>query len=117
MKYFNKTTGKIGEGLALKYLLSKNYELLTMNYRTKFGEIDLIMTYNGVVVFVEVKTKKQSNFGTPEDMFTPAKRQRVKNMGIVYLHGKDVPCRIDMIAVDMSVDPAIIRHYENVTFL
>lgn len=102
--------------MALEYLLSKNYELLTMNYRTKFGEIDLIMTYSGVIVFVEVKTKKQSNFGTPEDMFTPSKRQRVKNMGIVYLRGRDVPCRIDMIAVVLSASNAVERlaHYENV---
>jgi putative endonuclease len=116
MKLYNRKTGGIGEQLALEYLLSKNYELITMNYSTKYGEIDLIMKDRDILVFVEVKTKKGQDWGTPEEMFTRGKYRRVRNMATIFLQGRDVPCRIDMVAVDLSDTPAI-RHYPNVTFL
>ncbi len=114
MKLFNKKTGGIGESLALEYLLKKGFELVLRNYSTRFGEIDLIMRDKDVLVFVEVKAKKSEDWGTPEEMFTQSKYRKVKNMGVVYLHGKDVLCRIDMVAVDLFVDLPVIRHYPNV---
>ena len=117
MKLFNRKTGEVGESLALEYLLKKGFELVLRNFGTRFGEIDLIMRDKGVLVFVEVKTKKGLDFGSPEEMFTRNKYRKVKNMGMVYLHGKDVLCRIDMVAVDFFVDPPTFRHYPNVIFL
>ncbi len=116
MKTLNKQTGFIGEKLALDYLLSKNYEPLTKNYSTKFREIDLVMRDGNITVFVEVKTKKGVNFGTPEDMFTHGKYERVKRMATVYLHGRDVPCRIDMVAVTLDSNDQLVslKHYPNV---
>ncbi len=116
MKALNKQTGFIGEKLALDYLLSKNYEPLTKNYSTKFGEIDLVMRDGNITVFVEVKTKKGVNFGTPEDMFTHGKYERVKRMATVYLNGRDVPCRIDMVAVTLDSNDQLVslKHYPNV---
>lgn len=117
MKYFNRKTGEIGESLALEYLQKKGFELITRNYSTRFGEIDLIMRDKETMVFVEVKAKKTPDWGTPEEMFTQSKYRKVKRMGMVYLQGKDVLCRIDMVAVDLFVDPPVLRHYPNVTFL
>ena len=117
MKYFNKQTGEMGESLALGYLLKLGYELIMRNFHTRYGEIDLIMRDKEVMVFVEVKAKKTHEWGTPEEMFTQGKYRKVKNMGMVYLHGKDVLCRIDMVAVDLFTDPPALRHYPNVTFL
>lgn len=111
----NKDIGAAGEKIALDHLLSKNYTLVTTNFQTRFGEIDLIMKDGETVVFVEVKTKKGLGFGPPEDMFTRGKYERVKRMATVYLGGREVPCRIDMVAVilDSSNNAISFKHYEN----
>lgn len=113
----NKIIGAIGERIALGHLLSMNYELITNNYSTRFGEIDLIMKDKDILVFVEVKTKKGLAFGTPEEMFTRNKYQKVKNMAIIYLKGREVKSRIDMVAVVLGElnEPVSVKHYENVT--
>lgn len=116
MKYFNKKVGLAGEEFALQYLLGLGYELIMRNFSTRFGEIDLIMNDKNTLVFVEVKTKKSHDWGTPEEMFTRGKYRRVRNMATVFLKGKEALCRIDMVAVDLA-DPPVLRHYPNVTFL
>lgn len=116
MKQYNRETGRLGEEIALQFLLKKNYELITRNFSTRFGEIDLIMRDKGVIVFVEVKAKKGADFGTPEEMFTQSKKAQVKRMATVYLEGKEVACRIDMIAVvlDSQNEVVSVKQYENV---
>jgi putative endonuclease len=116
MKFQNRATGQLAENLALHHLQAQNYQLLAQNYSTKFGEIDLIMTDGHILVFVEVKAKKGFLLGTPEEMFTKSKYEKVKRMATIYLNGRDVPCRIDMIAVvlDQNNHPLSLRHYPNV---
>ncbi len=116
MKFLNRVTGRLGEDIALKYLLDKGFELVVRNFGTKFGEVDLIMKDGAMWVFVEVKTKKGLQFGTPEEMFTRGKYNKVKHMATVYLKGEDRPCRVDMVAVELDEqnEPINIRHYENV---
>ena len=116
MEFNKKIIGKIGEDMAERLLVKKGYELVVRNYGTRFGEIDLIMKQNDILVFVEVKTKKGLKFGTPEEMFTRGKYNKVKRMATTYLKGQDVPCRIDMVAVilDSENNPVSVKHYENV---
>ena len=116
MKIHNKKTGEEGEQLALNYLLKLGYELTMRNYSTRFGEIDLIMRDKDTTVFVEVKAKKTEDWGTPEEMFTRSKYRKVKNMATLYLRGKEVLCRIDMVAVDLFGESPLLRHYKNVFF-
>lgn len=116
MRGLNKKIGALGEKIALNHLLSKDYELITTNFSTRFGEIDLIMKDKNILVFVEVKTKKGFDFGQPEEMFTHGKYTQVKRMATVYLKGEDVPCRIDMVAIILNDDnqPLSVKHYKNV---
>lgn len=116
MKFQNRQTGIIGEGIAANYLQNLGYELLSRNFSTRFGEIDLVMKDKNILVFVEVKTKKGLGFGLPEEMFTRSKYHKVRNMATVYLKGKSVPCRIDMVAIvlDATDQPESIKHYTNV---
>ena len=118
MKFENRKVGKIGEDAAEKFLVNKGWELIMRNYSTKFGEIDMICRDNKQTVFVEVKAKKTLIFGTPEEMFTRGKYNKVKRMATVYLKGKDVYCRIDMVAVELNEDNSVkdLRHYENVVY-
>lgn len=113
----NKQIGKIGEAAAAEYLIKKGYEIVCRNFSTRFGEIDLICRDNDTIVFVEVKAKTGGDFGSPEEMFTRYKKEKVKRMATIYLKGIEVLCRIDMVAVELTNDGEItvIRHYENVT--
>ena len=61
-----KKFGDEGEKLARKYLKDQNYEIIDANFRTKFGEIDLIAKDGDVFVFVEVKARRGVSFGLPE---------------------------------------------------
>ena len=117
MKQENKLTGKLGEEIAEGFLVKKGFELILRNFSTRFGEIDLIMRDKDKLVFVEVKTKKGLDWGSPEEMFTKSKLEKVKRMATVYLKGQEVPCRIDMVAVvlDPENNPVSVKHYENVT--
>ncbi len=119
MKYDNKVTGRIGEATTEQYLQDKGWEIIERNYSTRFGEIDLIVRDKDILVFVEVKTKKGLDFGTPEEMFGRGKYERVKRMATVYLNGRDVPCRIDMVAVILDSDNHLVtlNHYPNVNYL
>ncbi len=117
MKTYNKETGRLGEELARNFLKEKGYEIVKSNFSTRFGEIDLICKDGPTVVFVEVKTKRGVDFGTPEEMFTKGKADRVKRMASVYLEGRETNCRIDMVAVVLGDNnkPERMTHYPNVT--
>lgn len=107
----------IGEDEAARVLVEKGFLVKERNFGTRFGEIDLICLDKEVLVFVEVKTKKGVNFGSPEEMFTQSKKNKIKRMATVYLKGEEVKCRMDMVAVVLNGENEVVRlaHYENVT--
>ena len=115
-KIFNRETGRMAEEAAGRYLEGLGYEVIMRNYHTRYGEIDLICRNNNILVFIEVKAKRGGLFGRPEEMFTRYKYEKVKRMGEVYLKGKNVPCRIDMVAVELDGDNVVkaLRHYPGV---
>ncbi|MBI3955649.1 YraN family protein [Candidatus Gottesmanbacteria bacterium] len=116
MKAYNKDTGRIGEEFAGNLLQKKGYTVVKRNFATRFGEIDLICKDGQTTVFVEVKTKKGLDFGSPEEMYTKSKAERVKRMASVYLEGRETNCRIDMVAIVLDDDnqPQRMTHYPNV---
>ncbi len=118
MKQFNRETGRIGEEEAAKYLSELGYDIVERNASTKFGELDLICKDGEIWVFVEVKTKKSLEFGTPEEMFDRRKYYQVKRMATLYLHGREESCRIDMVAVNLDQSNQVknLKHYQNVQF-
>jgi len=116
MKYFNKQTGRLGEDFAAQSLKDKGYKILERNFSNKFGEIDIVAKDKNVLVFVEVKTKKGTDFGLPEEMINAYKLQKIRRMAEVYMNGKTLPCRIDVVAIILSSQNEILNlnHYENV---
>lgn len=124
MKQLNKILGKIGEEIAVKFLEEKDYRVLERNYRTKFGEIDLICFKNGVLVFVEVKLKQGEEFGTPEEMIDNKKLSQIQRMANLYLvdnpkaSKKHESYSIDAVCIVLtsSGDVERINHYENIGF-
>ena len=79
-----KTLGHSGENLAKKYLMSRGYECLHENYRTRYGEIDLIMRDGDYTVFVEVKTRTNAAFGRPSEAVNARKRKHIIDCTLLY---------------------------------
>jgi putative endonuclease len=94
-------TGEIGEEKAARFLRRKGYKILTRNYRTRLGEIDIIAQKGGAVVFVEVKTRGRTDYGTPAEAVGARKRARLAAAAQEYLqwNGTDAPCRFDVVEV------------------
>jgi putative endonuclease len=78
------------------------YRILEVNYRCRYGEADLVAQDGETFVFVEVKTRRSSAFGTAQESLTQAKKRKLMLAGQYYLseRGLDVPWRIDVIAIN-----------------
>ena len=114
----NKITGSAGEKLAASYLRKNGYKVLHSNYRTIFGEIDIVVRFGGVTVFVEVKTRATSSLGPPYLAVTKAKERHIIKNALFYLKIRrlvDVPWRIDIVSVKLGPDHRVenIEHIEN----
>jgi len=72
-----KTTGKKGEEIAVDYLLRNSYKILSRNFHSKYGEIDVIAEKNDTIYFFEVKTRRPSSFTQPEESITRSKISRI----------------------------------------
>ncbi len=112
-----KTTGKIGEDIAAKFLTRKGYRILERNWRIKGGEIDIVADDRGTMVFVEVKARSSTEYGTGEEAITPHKKGKIINTAKAYLKykGEDRPCRFDVIAIlfDKRGKAKEINHIED----
>ncbi len=97
--------GAAGEVLAARYLRDQGYELLGANYRTRFGEIDIIAADGTYIVFVEVKTRAQNSFYAPREAVTAAKQRRIVKTALLFLaqHPTKLQPRFDVIEVITAV--------------
>jgi len=115
-----QTLGKRGESLAAQFLTRKGYKIIDRNFHARYGEIDIVCLKDGILVFVEVKTRCGRVFGTPEEAVTPRKLHEIIQTSQYYtLTHPNFPSaqRIDVIAIDINGDNSVgdIRHIENVT--
>jgi putative endonuclease len=81
----NQASGAWGEDLALRYLLRRGYRLLARNYRKRRGEIDLIVTDDETLVFVEVKLRRSTGYGDPLEAVTSRKQATIRSLAEQYL--------------------------------
>ncbi len=94
--------GNRAEDLALKFLKKQGLALLQRNFNCRFGEIDLIMTDNDYLVFVEVRYRKDQNFGGALASIDQRKQRKLTNSAEHYLQInklKDTPCRFDILCL------------------
>ena len=93
--------GAAGEVMAARYLRKKGYTLIAANYRTRFGEIDIIAADKKYIAFVEVKLRSGAAIYTPEEAVTPLKQQKIVKAAMQYLqlHPSDQQPRFDVIAI------------------
>ena len=98
-------TGTLGEQAAMASLEDLGYKILHCNYRCRGGELDIVCEHNGMLVFVEVKTRTTGRFGLPEEAVTIAKRRRLRRLALEYLQREGRRARalrFDVISVAMS---------------
>jgi putative endonuclease len=97
--------GAAGEVLAARYLRDHGYDILGANYRTRFGEIDIIASHGAYIVFVEVKTRAQNAYYAPREAVTAAKQRRIIKTALLFLaqHPTKLQPRFDVIEVITAV--------------
>ena len=101
--FYKKLFGEVGEKQAVKYLKKQKCKILEKNYTTHLGEIDIICKDGEYTVFVEVKTRKNNNYGEPSEAVNKFKRQKYFKVATEYLMRKgllDSPCRFDVIEIE-----------------
>ena len=80
-----KLLGKLGEDMASAMLYGMGYQMLARNFRSHYGEIDIICEKDGIIYFVEVKTRTCSTFGEPEESVNEVKQHRMKKTAEFFL--------------------------------
>ncbi len=116
-----KQIGNIGENIATDYLKKNGYQILARNFKTKWGELDIIAQKNRVIIFVEVKSlnKNLKSDFQPEDEITFHKARQLQKMTQIYLSNNklqlDTPHQIDILAIELAENGQVanIRHIEN----
>ena len=116
MKKTNVVTGRLGERIAAEYLVGQHFEILEKNYRKSFGEVDIIAKDQGVLVFIEVKTRQASAYSSSAlEAVDPRKQRRLSRIAQTYLLSRrldDAPARFDVIAIILNQknQPDTIEH-------
>ena len=97
----NNLSGAWGEALAAKYLQKKRFKIIATNYRSRFGEIDLIAQKQNELVFVEVKTRKSDHFAAGLEFVDRRKQERIRATASLYLaeFPTDLQPRFDVIEI------------------
>ena len=111
MKGARKQLGQRGEDLAVAHLEKRGYVVRKRNWRCPAGEIDIVAEDGGCLVFVEVRTRRGLEYGTPEESVTPAKQAKLMEVAQTYLqeHSWDGDWRIDVVAVEMTSRGTLLR--------
>jgi len=107
--------GKDGEHIAAEFLLKKGYRILDKNFRTVFGEIDIVAQDSDIVVFIEVKTRTDIVFGYPFEAVNPKKREKIRKTALCFLKKikKSVPARFDILSIYFENGKAKIEHIKD----
>ena len=111
--YQRHETGKIGEDIAVKYLQEKGYQIIERNFECRQGEIDIIAKDKEEIVFVEVKTRTNENYGKPKEAVDKTKKKHIYKSAEYYVclkHLENQPIRIDVIEIYIKQEKYLLNH-------
>jgi putative endonuclease len=111
--------GQKGEDIALRFLKKKRYKIAATRYRQYRGEIDIIAYDKKTLVFVEVKTRSDISFGSPEESVNSSKQNQIKKIAQGYLsihNQKDMECRFDVISIQYNSNKEYTIHHIKTAF-
>jgi putative endonuclease len=117
--YIPSPVARLGEDIATKFLAKKGYKIIDRNFRKGYGEIDIIATFQNILVFIEVKTRTTSLYGGAIEAISYSKLHKLIRTCEYYkmLHSKlPQALRIDAILIDLeNNEPKNIQHIENIS--
>ncbi|MDW7772060.1 MAG: YraN family protein [Desulfobulbaceae bacterium] len=100
-----ENTGSLGEEIAVSFLKKSGYAIIERNYRKRYGEIDIIAEDGGELVFIEVKTRKSSSFGSPFEAVDSRKQEKMSRVAMAYMISRSLTeqaARFDVVAVRLE---------------
>lgn len=111
----HNNTGREGESLAASYLERQDYLILERNYRHHHAEIDLIARKGKMLIFAEVKTRKNLSYGLPEEFVSYTKAKLIMRVAEHYIFAKNwqYDVRFDIIAVTINGNNVEVKHIED----
>ncbi len=107
-----------GELIASDFLKKLGYKIITKNFHSRFGEVDIIASRGRTIVFVEVKLRYNNSFGTPLESITRSKLEKIKKTALFYLtlnNKADSDFRFDAVEILYQDGRRKINHVENIT--
>ena len=105
MTFKKKELGAKGEEVAVNYLKSRGYRIVERNYRIRFGEIDIIAEQGDDLVFIEVKTRSGTLFGSPFESVTKQKQKQLSKVALEYISKQGFhnrPARFDVVGIELQ---------------
>ena len=114
--YERHILGKTGEEIGTKYLIKNGYKIIIRNFRCRQGEIDIIAQDKNEIVFIEVKTRKNTNYGYPIDAVDKRKQKHILNASKYYIYINKLEkrnIRFDVIEI-YKKDKFYINHIKNI---
>lgn len=109
--FYKKFLGAKGELKAQEFLKEKGYKILDKNYKTKFGEVDIIAVKGGVLTFVEVKTRTSDKYGTPAMAVGYQKQKKYRELASYYINATGYDGEISFAVCEVYED--IVNLIEN----
>ena len=114
--YERHELGKTGEEIGTQYLINNGYKLIIRNFRCRQGEIDIIAKDKDEIVFIEVKTRRNTNYGYPIDAVDKRKQKHILNASQYYVYKNKLEkrkIRFDVIEI-YKKDKFYINHIKNI---
>ena len=112
-----RVIGDGNEDLVCKYLTSQGLRIIARNFRCRQGEIDIIARDKEYLCFMEVKFRKNSEFGQPQEAVNISKQRKISKVSRFYLYSKnlsfDTPIRYDVIAVSVNEGIKSVKWIKN----
>ena len=101
----NSPLGKSGEDFAVRFLLQQGYKIIDRNFRSRFGEIDVVSLKDNCLIFIEVKTRFSKRFGNPFEAVTPRKIRKITKTAEYYsLIHPELPKKLLIQIVGLEVE-------------
>jgi len=104
--------GAFGESWAVAYLARRGYRILDRNVRFRRGEIDIVASEGGELVFVEVKTRRSSVYGRPEESITRRRYEHLAAAVAEYVARSETAVgefRVDVVAIEVDATGRVAR--------
>ena len=110
-------TGQAGERAATEHLRREGYDIRALNWRQGRYELDIVARKAGIVHFVEVKTRSNTDMGLPREYVTPAKQRRLKKTALYYLCEKQLDCPARFDVAEVYADSPYSRENVRIEYL